>query len=184
MMKRLLRLALVLASLAPMIVRADPTTLPAPPGPPGLFMHVEMGPPPFGGPPFGDDPAMMLPVLLQGVGLSDDQKKQVREILKVNHQTLFTNFEQLRTANQALADKLVATGPVSEGDLQPLVDQVMRVRQGIMTQGLKVVLQVRALLTPEQLARAAEVKAKMNDLRKQMRDLLGEPQVFQLGDAD
>jgi hypothetical protein len=43
---------------------------------------------------------------------------------------------------------------------------------------------VRALLSPEQLARAAAVKAKMNDLRKQMHDLLGEPERIPLGDAD
>lgn len=173
---RLLCLAVVVATLTPALVRADP-------GPPG-FMRVGMRPPPFGGPPFGDDPAMMLPALLQGVGLSDDQQKQVRDILKANHQALFANFEQLRTANHALADKLVSTDPVTEQDLQPLVDQVMRGRQDIVTQGLKVVLQVRALLSPEQLARAAAVKAKMNDLRKQMHDLLGEPERIPLGDAD
>ena len=145
---------------------------------------LAMRPPPFGGPPFGDDPAMMLPALLQGVGLSDDQQKQVRDILKANHQALFANFEQLRAANHALADKLVSTDPVTEQDLQPLVDQVMHARQDIVNQGLKVVLQVRALLSPEQLAHAAEVKAKMNDLRKQMHDLLGEPERIPLGDAD
>jgi Spy/CpxP family protein refolding chaperone len=183
MTMRFLPLALALASLTPALARADPAFAPGVPGPPGL-MRVVMGPPPFGGPPFGDDPAMMLPALLQGVGLSDDQKKQVRELLKANHQTLFTNFEQLRTANQALADKLVSADPVTEQDLQPLVDQVMRARQDIMTQGLKVVLQVRTLLTPEQLTRAAAVKAKMNDLRKQMHDLLGEPMQIPLGDVD
>jgi Spy/CpxP family protein refolding chaperone len=180
---RFLSVALALATLTPALVRADPGFGAPPAGPPG-FMRVGMRPPPFGGPPFGDDPAMMLPALLQGVGLSDDQQKQVRDILKANHQALFANFEQLRTANQALADKLVSTDPVTEQDLQPLVDQVMRARQDIVTQGLKVVLQVRALLSPEQLARAAAVKAKMNDLRKQMHDLLGEPERIPLGDAD
>jgi periplasmic protein CpxP/Spy len=149
----------------------------------GVF-KVGMGGPFHGPMPFGDDPGLMLPMLLQGVGLTDDQKKQVRDILKADHATLSALFEQLRTANQALADKLVSTGPLTEQDLQPLVDQVMKVRGDIVSNGLKVVLQVRGLLTTEQLAKAADVKTKMRALHQQMRDLLGEPQNFMLGEPD
>jgi hypothetical protein len=120
-------------------------------------------------------------MLLQGVGLTDDQKKQIRDILKADHAALFALFEQLRTANQALADKLVSTGPVTQQDLQPLVDQVMKVRGDIVNHGLKVVLQVRGLLTADQLAKAADVKTKMRALRAQMRELLGEPEANPLG---
>lgn len=177
-------IALLLAVLAPALAQAGGDRAFAPgDGPPGV-MRVGMGGPFHGPMPFGDDPGLMLPMLLQGVGLTDDQKKQVRDLLKADHATLFALFDQLRTANQALADKLVSTGPVTEQDLQPLVDQVMKVRGDIVSHGLKVVLQVRGLLTTEQLAKAADVKTKMRALRAQMRDLLGEPEAIPLGEPD
>ena len=185
MARNVLRIAVLLAALAPGLGRAGSDVLAAPDGgPPAGIRRVTMGGPFHGPMPFGDDPGLMLPMLLQGVGLNDDQKKQVRDLLKADHATLYALFEQLRTANQALADKLVSTGPVTDQDLQPLVDQVMSVRRDIVNHGLKVVLQVRALLSPDQLAKAAEVKTKMRDLRAQMRALLGEPEHFPLGEAD
>jgi polyhydroxyalkanoate synthesis regulator phasin len=104
--------------------------------------------------------------------------------MKADHATLFGLFEQLRTANQALADKLVSAGPLTQQDLQPLVDQVMKVRGDIVNHGLKVVLQVRGLLTADQLAKAADVETKMRALRAQMRQLLGEPEAIPLGEPD
>jgi hypothetical protein len=177
-MTRLVRIVLLLAVLAPSLARAGSD------GPPPEIMRVGMGGPFHGPMPFGDDPGLMLPMLLQGVGLNDDQKKQVRDILKADRATLFGLFEQLRTANQALADKLVSTGPVTEEDLQPLVAQVMKVRGDIVSHGLKVVLQVRGLLTADQLAKAADVKTKMRALRAQMRELLGDPGANPLGEPD
>ena len=180
-MNTLFRITLLLAALAPSLARAGgPPGFAGGDGPPGV-MPVGMGGPFHGGMPFGDDPGLMLPMLLQGVGLTDDQKKQVRDILKADHATLFGLFGQLRTANQALADKLVSTGPVTQQDLQPLVDQVMKVRGDIVNHGLQVVLQVRGLLTADQLAKAADVKTKMRALRAQMRELLGEPEANPLG---
>jgi Spy/CpxP family protein refolding chaperone len=183
MTTRTLRIVLLLVGLAPALALAQPDLPPPPPGAGPGVLHMRMGGP-DGPMPFGDDPGMMLPALLQGVKLTDDQRKQVREILKTNHKTFFSLFDQLRTANQALADRLVSPGSVTEQDLQPLVDQVMTVRRDIVSQGLKVVLQVRQVLTPEQLAKAAEVKAKMRELRAQMHELLGEPFTIRLGDAD
>lgn len=166
------------ACAAPAWAQPGPPMLPPPPG---MMRHGE---PPLGPMPFGDDPALMLPALLQGVGLTDEQRAQVRDVLQANREGLFTRFEQLRSANQALADALVSTDPVSEETLQPLLDRVVRLRGEIMRQGLRVVLQVRALLTAEQLARAAEVKGKLRELHEQMRALLGKPELIPLGDPD
>jgi Spy/CpxP family protein refolding chaperone len=184
-MTTLVRIAALLVALAPSLARAgsDPAFAPDGGPPPGV-MRVGMGSHFHGPMPFGDDPGLMLPMLLQGVGLTDDQKKQVRDIMKADHATLFGLFEQLRTANQALADKLVSAGPLTQQDLQPLVDQVMKVRGDIVNHGLKVVLQVRGLLTADQLAKAADVETKMRALRAQMRQLLGEPEAIPLGEPD
>ena len=180
MIKHILGLGLLVASLAPVAAQAGPDMGGGPPP----FMHGGMHGPFHDQMLIGDDPGLMLPALLQGVGLNDDQKKQVQEILKTNRATLFSLFGQLRTANQALADKLISTGPLTKQDLQPLLDQVVKVRGEIMSHGLDVALQVRGLLNQDQLAKAVEVKAKMRDLRNQMRQLLGEPEGPPLGGGD
>ena len=178
MIKRVLGLGLLIASLAPVAAWANPDMGG------GGFMHGGMHGP-FRDPMLvGDDPGLALPALLQGVGLTDDQKKQVQDILKTNRATLFPLFGQLRAANQALADKLISTGPLTKNDLQPLMDQVMKVRGDIMSHGLDVALQVRGLLTQDQLTKAVEVKTKMRDLRNQMRQLLGEPETPPLGGGE
>jgi hypothetical protein len=180
MIKHILGLGLLVASLAPVAAQAGPDMGGGPPP----FMHGGMHGPFHDQMLIGDDPGLMLPALLQGVGLNDDQKKQVQEILKTNRATLFSLFGQLRTANQALADKLISTGPLTKQDLQPLLDQVVKVRGDIMSHGLDVALQVRGLLNQDQLAKAVEVKTKMRDLRNQMRQLLGEPEGPPLGGGD
>ena len=180
MLKYVLGLSLLAATLAPVAAQAGHDMGGGPP----MFMHGGMHGPFHDQMLVGDDPGLMLPALLQGVGLSDDQKKQIEEILKTNRTALFTLFGQLRTANQALADKLISTGPLTKADLQPLMDQVMKVRGDIMSHGLDVALQVRGLLSQDQLTKAVEVKAKMRDLRNQMRQLLGEPEAPPLGGGD
>src|SRR5262249_28344869 len=100
MARNVLRIAVLLAALAPGLGRAGSDLLAAPDGgPPAGIRRVTMGGPFHGPMPFGDDPGLMLPMLLQGVGLSDDQKKQVRDLLKADHATLYALFEQLRAAN-------------------------------------------------------------------------------------
>src|SRR5262249_54876341 len=115
MRKYVLGLSLLAATLAPVAAQAGPDMGGGPP-----FMHGGMHGPFHDQMLVGDDPGLMLPALLQGVGLSDDQKKQIQEILKTNRTALFALFGQLRTANQALADKLISTGPLTKADLQPL----------------------------------------------------------------
>ena len=178
MIKHLLGLGLLIASLVPVAAWANPDMGG------GGFMHGGMHGP-FRDPMLvGDEPGLALPALLQGVGLTDDQKTQIQNILKTNRATLFPLFGQLRTANQALADKLISTGTVTKSDLQPLMDQVMKVRGEIMSHGLDVALQVRGLLSQDQLTKAVDVRTKMRDLHNQMRQLLGEPETPPLGGGE
>lgn len=147
-----------------------------PPGP-GFRMRMKgFG----GGGPFGDhmlldgDPGMMLPAMLQGVGLTAEQRAQVRTILQRHHATLGGLFAKLREANQAVADALIAPD-VAPDAVTAKLDEAIAVRAELMRAGLAIALEVRALLTPEQLAKAATVKTRMRELREEMRQLLGDP---------
>jgi Spy/CpxP family protein refolding chaperone len=141
--------------------------------------QAEMGMPgpPFGhGPMFeglaGDGGGIMMPLLLKHGDLSAEQNAQIHKIIDADHQTLHGLFHDLRAANDALADKLLAPGKIDPADVKPQMERVMYIRQQLMEQGLKTALAIRAVLTPEQLAKAAQIKDRLQKLRAEMRAVL------------
>jgi Spy/CpxP family protein refolding chaperone len=119
----------------------------------------------------GDAPGMMLPLVLKGIDLTDEQEKQVREIMAAHRATFRTLFSELQGAHKDVADKLFAPGEVQAEDLTTQMQRVAHLREQLMQEGLKVALEVRGLLTPEQLAKAAELKERMRALHAEMRGL-------------
>ena len=116
---------------------------------------------------------MKLPLLVQGAGLTEAQQAQVKQIV-ANHRPQFQGLpSQLRTAHTQLADKLYAPGPVKAEDLAPLTQQITQLRGQLAQEGLQVALEVRGVLTPEQLAKAGQTRKRFNELRAEMRGLFG-----------
>jgi periplasmic protein CpxP/Spy len=134
--------------------------------PPGGMMRHRM---------LGEGPGMMLPLILRHAHLTTDQKTQVRKIMQADHAKLRTLFTQLHAANAALADKLFAPGPVQAKDLAPQVEQIAKLRQQLLEQGLQTMLAVRAVLTPQQLAQAKQLRDRMERLRQELHNLLQGP---------
>jgi Spy/CpxP family protein refolding chaperone len=132
-----------------------------------------MGGPSMGHMMHGDSPAMMLHMVLKQANLTPDQQDQVRKIMDADHQTLRTLFTQLAAANTQLADKLFAPGTVQEADLTPQVQQLAQLRQQLMEQGVKTALAIRAVLTPQQLAKVSQTNAQLQKLQAEMHSVLG-----------
>jgi len=163
MTKRMTLLAgLLLVSLWSAPLQAQPG------GPPPMMMG-RMG----GGPHMmlGDGPSIMLPLVLRHANLTADQQTQVHKIMDADHQNLQALSKQLQTANNQLADKLFAPGAVQATDLTPQVQQITQLRQQLMEQGLKTALAIRAVLTPEQLAKVSQLKDRMEKLQAEMRSV-------------
>ena len=119
-----------------------------------------------------DGPGMLLPLLLRGVGLTADQKVQMRAIMDT-HRAIFPElFKQLRDAHKALAMQLLAAGEVKAEDLAPQLQHINQLRAQLLREGTQVMLEVRQVLTPEQLARAAQLKARMQALHDEMGSLM------------
>lgn len=119
-------------------------------------------------------PEMMLPLVLREVDLTAEQEKRVRELMAAHRKTFRTLFSQLRAVNEEMADKLFAPGEVQANDLTPLVQKVAQLREQLAQEGLKVALEVRRVLTPEQLTKAAQLRERMQALHAEMRSLFGE----------
>jgi Spy/CpxP family protein refolding chaperone len=121
-----------------------------------------------------DGPGMLLPLMLKGVDLTPKQDKRVHEIMTAHRATFRTLFNQLRAANEELADQLFAAGEVQLEDLTPHIEQITRLRQQLLQEGLKIALEVRGVLTPEQRAKAAQLKDRVRALRADLQNLLTE----------
>jgi Spy/CpxP family protein refolding chaperone len=113
-----------------------------------------------------------LPLMLRGAKLTPDQQARVRDILAQHRPTLRSLTDQIRQAQDDLADRLFAAGAVQGADLQPALQRIGQLRDQLLQESAQTAMEVRALLTPEQLAQAAAVKARMAELRTEMRQLL------------
>ena len=122
----------------------------------------------------GDGTGIALPLLLRGANLTADQKVQVQQIMANHRVTLRHLFSQLRTAQDEMANKLFSTAKLQEADLAPQAQQIAQLRNQLADEGLRVVLEIRGVLTPEQLAKASQLKSQMQSLRSQMRSLWGQ----------
>jgi Spy/CpxP family protein refolding chaperone len=88
-------------------------------------------------------------MLLRGANLTVDQKAQVQQIM-TNHRATFRDlFSQLRAAQDQMANKLFASGKLQEADLTPEVQKISQLRNQLAEEGLRVVLEIRGILTPE-----------------------------------
>lgn len=122
----------------------------------------------------GDGPGRLLPVLLRGVQLTPEQQAQVHDIMAAHRTTFRTLFGQLRTAHEELADKLYGSGDVQAADLTPQLERINQLRGQLLAEGVNIAMEVGKVLTPEQRAKAAQLKDRMRALRGEMRSLLTE----------
>lgn len=72
-------------------------------------------------------------------------------------------------------DRALATGPLTAEDVAPQTEKIVKLHQQLLDHGVQVMLKIRALATPEQLAKAQATKQKVDALHEQLRNLLGEP---------
>jgi Spy/CpxP family protein refolding chaperone len=111
--------------------------------------------------------------VLHALDLSADQKQGVHDIFREHRPTLAQLGATERAARQAIADKLLGTGTVAQNDLDALVQQESQARTALMRERLATALEVRKVLTSEQIQKAATIHAGMKQLHDQMRQLLG-----------
>ena len=121
-----------------------------------------------------DGPAMMLPLLLRSANLTDEQQTQVHKIMADRRAQTRALFREMRTAQGALLDKLFTPGDLKADDLKSEMDRLTRTKMQLMDHALTTALDIRKVLTPEQLARTAKIKDRMRTLHDQMQELMEE----------
>jgi periplasmic protein CpxP/Spy len=116
---------------------------------------------------------MMLHLMLRNAGLNDAQQAQVRQILAAHRPQFRAIRGQIGTLQRQLADALYAPGAVKPEDLTATTQQIAHLRDHLAQEALQTALEVRAVLTPEQLTKVSELRQRMRELRMEMRKLMG-----------
>lgn len=114
-------------------------------------------------------------LMIRAANLTPEQQTRVRAILSAHRATARPLIEQLRQAQQELGGKLLAPGPVQAADLQPQLQRIGQLRDQLAQDSAGAALEVRAVLTPEQLARVAQTKERLRQLREETRQLMQPP---------
>jgi Spy/CpxP family protein refolding chaperone len=114
-------------------------------------------------------------LMIRAANLTPEQQAKVRGIMSMHRTTTRPLVQQLRQAQQELGTKLLAPGPLQPADLQPQLGRISQLRDQLAQDGAQAALEVRAVLTPEQLARAAQTKERLSQLREEMRQLVQPP---------
>ena len=114
-------------------------------------------------------------LMIRAANLTPEQQTRVRAILSAHRKSASPVVEQLRQAQQELGTKLLAPGQVQAADFQPQLQRISQLRDQLAQDSAAAALEVRAVLTPEQLARVAQTKDRLKQLREEMRQLMQPP---------
>jgi|SRR5262245_7568321 len=113
----------------------------------------------------------LLPLMLRSANLTPEQDAKVKELVTARRAAARSLMQQLRQAEDDLAAKLLAPGNVQFADLQSQLQQIGHLREKVLRDSAQTALEIRALLTPEQLGRAAQANARIRELQREMRQL-------------
>jgi Spy/CpxP family protein refolding chaperone len=110
---------------------------------------------------------------LQGLNLTDAQKQQAHEIMQAGHTQAHTLMQQAHALHEQIVTQLLTAGTTAD-QIQPLVTQEEQLRAQMDTAHLNMAIQLRGVLTPEQLTQAAATHQKLEALHEQEHEVMGQ----------
>jgi len=105
-------------------------------------------------------------MMLRGIDLTDDQKAQVKTIMQSSRESSKPLREQMK-ANRQKLQTLSDSGNFDQAQVQALADEQGRLTAQMIVEKEKVKSQISAILTTEQKAKAAEMKAQFKQKREE-----------------
>jgi Spy/CpxP family protein refolding chaperone len=114
----------------------------------------------FHGPAWGGEP---MKKMIAALGLSEEQKLQIKEILKAHKPAIQPLRKQFIMERRALRD-LIQSGPGNESAIKDQVGRVSAIAAEMAVQRAQVYGEVRTILTTEQVEKFMELQ-KARDLK-------------------
>ncbi|HJY84364.1 MAG TPA: periplasmic heavy metal sensor [Candidatus Binatia bacterium] len=115
---------------------------------------------------------IMPPFVFKKLSLTDTQQAQIQGIMADYRTTVQPLFQQLKTIHEGMADKFYAPGNLTRDDFTSQTQQVSQLEEQIKLAGIDAALKARSVLSPTQLAQAAQIKTQMQTLHAEMESLV------------
>ena len=103
--------------------------------------------------------------VLHGVNLTDAQKQQVQSIMQAGKGQMASVAEQMHSLHEQLASAMLSGAPLEQ--LTAIQRQEDTLREQMDAQRLAIEVQIRGILTPDQLTAASAQHAKLAALHQQ-----------------
>ena len=119
---------------------------------------------------------LLSPRLLNALNLTPDQVAKIevqKKALMDANKTFVTEVSALR---KEVADKLFAPNPVGQPDVAGQIAKIADARQNILREGFRIAVEVRQVLRPDQLAKAAAIRQQLLEIQDEVRGLFNENQ--------
>lgn len=110
--------------------------------------------------------------MLKALNLTTEQETQVQAIRQAHQENFKTIWQDLRSAKNAVTTKLLTPGEVTTTGISGDADHIAALTAQLVKERLAVGVEVRNILKPEQLAKAAELVAKKKALREEWKNSL------------
>jgi len=112
---------------------------------------------------------------LRQLDLNETQRGQIKSILEQQRSASAPLFKQLQSEKANLSGLFFTPGALQASDLSAEVQKLAGIQQQLLEQRIQTAVAIRNVLTPGQLAHAAQLKAQIDALHQQMHNLLAPP---------
>jgi Spy/CpxP family protein refolding chaperone len=119
---------------------------------------------------------LMSPRLLSSLNLTPEQTAKIEVSKTAFREAQRAYLAELRVVRQEVGDNLFGPNRVSEADAARQISKIADLREKILREGFRIALEVRNVLTPEQLAKAATIRKTLIDIQSELRELYNENQ--------
>jgi Spy/CpxP family protein refolding chaperone len=109
--------------------------------------------------------------ILPSLNLTETQRTGIQSIMVQAYQAKSVLEQQLDSEKAGISAKLFAAGPLQDSDLEPQIKNLAGIQQQLQELLIHTAVSIRNLLTPDQLAQAAQLNTQTQALREQMNDL-------------
>ncbi len=107
-------------------------------------------------------------MMLRGLDLTDEQKAQVKQIMQTSRENTKSVREQMK-ANRQQLEAVSENGNFDQAQVQALAAQQGNLHAQMIVEKERVKSQIYQILTPEQKAKAAEMKASFKQKMQERR---------------
>lgn len=149
----------------------------------GLLVLKLMPSPVYGQPRIAENQAMMVatfgmlsPRLLNALNLTPDQATKIEASKKAFREAQKAYLNELAPIRKEVADRLFGANPATEVDVARQITKIADLREKILREGVRIALDVRQVLRPDQLVKAASIRQHLLEIQDEVRGLFNENQ--------